>query len=99
MRLLGSLTIAAAVAISTFSIPTTSQGIECRQLCYGIYPPKSLLESGDARDECQRRINDSGGTCTINGKMNRGLDMPPGVGYRRQDYRDPRKWDYDHGLF
>ena len=96
MRTLGLLTVAAAVALATYTVPTISYGMECRELCFDFYPPKSLMaKGGDETDECQRRINDSGGFCTIHGKLNLGMDLPRGINYRREDYIDPRKYDWD----
>lgn len=100
MRILGHLTVVASVAIASFAIPTISYGIECRDLCFNFYPPKSLVASGGGQsDECDRRIKDSGGFCTIHGKLNLGMDRPRGIDYRREDYTDPRKYDWDvHGI-
>lgn len=95
MRIPGHLIIAASLAITSFAIPSFSYGMECRELCFGFYPPRSLLASGNNEDECERRIKDSGGFCTIHGKLNLGMDLPRGINYRREDYIDPRQYDYD----
>lgn len=96
MHILGHMTVAAAVAITSMALPPIAFGMECRELCFGFYPQRSLLaRGGDNRDECQRRINDSGGFCTIHGKLNLGKDLPRGIGYRREDYTDPRQYDWD----
>jgi hypothetical protein len=95
MHRLAHLAIAASVAITAYAVPSTSFAMECRELCFGFYPQHSLLQESSASDECQRRINDSGGACTIHGKRNLGMDMPRGVNYRREDYVDPRKYDWD----
>ncbi len=96
MRILRALTIAASVAITSLTLPPVAIGMECRDLCFNFYPPPSLLsEHGDERDRCQHRINESGGFCTIHGKLNLGLDLPRGIGYKPQNYRDIRKYYWD----
>jgi hypothetical protein len=93
MHVLGHLTVAASVAITSFALPSVSFAMECYELCFGFYPPTSLVSGGGSQDDqCDRRVRDSGGSCTINGKMNLGLDVP-----RRKDHRreNPRRYDWD----
>lgn len=97
MKILG-MTIAAAVAITMFSIPSVSFGIECRALCNSGPPPSLISDSGDDRDECQRKIDDSGGFCTNNGKLNLGKDLPRGMNYRPQDYHPRRTFNEVFGF-
>lgn len=95
MHILGHLTVAASVAITSFALPSVTLAMECSELCYGFYPPTSLFSSGGSQDDqCDRRVRDSGGSCTIHGKLNLGMDRP-----RREDYIDRRKYDWDaHGI-
>ena len=96
MHILGHLTVAASVAIASLALPSVSFGMECRELCFGFYPPSSLVSSnGSQDDQCDRRIKDSGGFCTIHGRLNLGMDRPRGINYHRRDYTDPRKYDWD----
>lgn len=99
MHRLAHLAIATTLAVTSYAAPGVSFAMECRELCFGFYPQHSLLQEGDSRDECDRRIKDSGGFCTIHGKLNLGMDRPRGIDYRREDYTDPRKYDWDvHGI-
>lgn len=98
MRTLGYLAVAATVVVSALALPPAPvKAMECRELCFGFYPPQSLLsENNDERDLCQKRINSTGGFCTDHGRLNLSLDLPRGIGYRKQDYADPRYYYWDH---
>ncbi|MDC9822167.1 hypothetical protein PRN20_00350 [Devosia sp. ZB163] len=95
MRKLTALIIAASMAGSIYAVPTISFAMDCSLLCYGFYPPQSLLSDRNDDDQCERRVNDSGGFCTKNGKLNLGKDVPTREDYLRRYHRqrtDLRWW-------
>ncbi len=74
---------AAGTAIGTIGAPTVSFGMECLQLCRDFTPQVGLLSNSTYG--CQDLITDSGGTCTINGRMNNAMDLPnPGILYNKK---------------
>jgi hypothetical protein len=79
MRIATQVALAAALAVASFG--TSSQlatAMECSQLCRDFMAPQSLTGSGNDYD-CQDKINDTGGNCTINGKFNRFMVLPPDI--------------------
>ena len=76
MRITTQLSIAAALAVTSFGAsPSIATAMECSQLCRDFLPQPSLTSSGDDYD-CQDIIDDSGGSCTINGKRNVFMELP-----------------------
>ena len=78
--LASAITLAAIVAAGA---PTISQGIECLQMCKDFQPQHGVTD--DSGYGCQDMINDSGGFCTLDGKLNTALDMPkPRILYNKK---------------
>jgi hypothetical protein len=70
-------------AIAAIGAPTISQGIECLQMCKDFQPQHGVTD--DSGYGCQDMINDSGGFCTLDGKLNTALDMPkPRILYNKR---------------
>jgi|SRR5688572_26387795 hypothetical protein len=79
MRIATQLGLAAALAVASFGTSASiATAMECSQLCRDFMAPQSLT-SGHGDYSCQDKINDTGGNCTINGKFNRFMVLPPDI--------------------
>ena len=67
------LPLAAAVLVASLSVSTVTFGKSCRQVCREL--PNHGLSSSSNYD-CQRAIADTGGFCTVNGKLNVHQELP-----------------------
>jgi hypothetical protein len=73
----------AVTAVAAAGAPTISFGIECLQLCKDFQPQHGATDPSGYG--CQDLINDSGGSCTLDGQMNTALDMPkPRILYNKK---------------
>jgi hypothetical protein len=78
------LALAATAVVSLGVPPGIGIAMECRQLCNEFLPNHSLTTADDY--DCQDAIDDSGGSCTLNGRRNVFMELPRGIGYRREHY-------------
>jgi hypothetical protein len=92
MTVLTKFALAAASAVVCIGTPSSATfAMECRQLCDEFLPNHSLTHV-DSYD-CQDAIDDTGGFCTNNGRLNLMKELPRGIGYRREDYYNSNAFD------
>jgi hypothetical protein len=79
MRITSQFGLVAALAVTSFgAAPPIASAMECSQLCRDFMAPSSLTASSDEYD-CQDKIDDTGGNCTIRGKRNVFMVLPPDI--------------------
>jgi hypothetical protein len=67
------LPLAAAVLVASISVTTVTVGKSCRQVCREL--PNHGLTSSSSYD-CEDAIRDTGGFCTVNGRLNLHHELP-----------------------